>query len=235
MATYNGERYLKQQLKSILDQLSSRDEIIISDDGSTDNTLAVIKTFKDKRIRLLHSDAKNVIRNFENALLNTKGDIIILSDQDDIWKADKVQNLVVALEECTCVFSNAIVFEKTPHESVHLLYSKGIHTGFWNNLVKNKYIGATMAFKASLLDLALPFPKKVPMHDMWIGLLAEISGKTKFIDEPLIYYRRHGENVSTTGKKSTNSIFKMLMIRLTIMRLLVQRLFLNFVNNLKTK
>lgn len=82
-----------------------------------------------------------------------------------------------------------------------------------------------MAFKKSTLDKALPFPKELPMHDIWIGLIAEIIGSTYFEEEPLIYYRRHGKNASLTGEKSENSKYKMFTIRLLLVVKILKRIF----------
>lgn len=91
VATYNGEMYIRQQLQSILCQLADSDEVIISDDGSTDGTLTVIREINDKRIRLIDGPRRqSPTLNFENALRQAKGDHIFLSDQDDVWKPEKV-------------------------------------------------------------------------------------------------------------------------------------------------
>jgi len=110
MATYNGERYLKEQLDSILKQLSFTDEIIISDDGSQDRTIEIIESFGDSRIKLFHSTQQNLIYNFENALSKASGDIIFLSDQDDIWYENKVEKSMYHLQKYGLVFSNALTF-----------------------------------------------------------------------------------------------------------------------------
>lgn len=92
MTTYNGEKYISVQLDSILKQLSENDEVIISDDSSTDRTVDVIKNFKDKRIKLYEDNHfHSPIFNFENALEKASGDIIFLSDQDDVWLDNKVK------------------------------------------------------------------------------------------------------------------------------------------------
>ena len=227
MATYNGEKYLREQMISILSQLSTADELIISDDGSTDNTIAITKSFEDTRIKIYHSEYKNVIYNFENALEKASGDIIVLSDQDDIWMEHRIRQSVEALKNHILTFSNAKILDDKTSTSKGLLYSSNNLTGFFRNLIKNNYIGATIAFRSELLQIALPFPKKVPMHDMWLGLLAEVYGTTKFIEEPLIYYRRHCDNVSTTGDKSKNSLSKKIQIRFRIAALILSRLLLN--------
>ena len=223
MATYNGEKYLKHQVDSILKQLSLKDELIISDDGSSDSTLKILEAYTDDRIKIYRSNSKNVIFNFENALKKVSGDIVVLSDQDDIWKTNKIDVLVRELKKHTLVFSNALVFESDDVEAGSLLYREKNNTGFFKNLWKNRYIGATMAFRSELLQLALPFPKNIPMHDMWLGLLAEVNGTTGYINEPLIYYRRHAENVSTTGRKSSSSLLQKIKFRLSILFLLCNR------------
>lgn len=225
MATYNGEHYLRPQLYSILKQLSQDDELIISDDGSTDETVNIIKSFQDQRIRLLHSPHKNLIYNFENALKEARGDLIFLSDQDDIWFDNKVVKYKAQLEKHVLVCSNAAMFHGNDHNDYELFFKNSRKkTGLLNNLAKVKFLGATLAFQKTVLQRALPFPKNIPMHDIWIGLVAETMGSTYYIDEPMIYYRRHENAASTTGGKSVNSLFTKLRIRTTLAINLCKRL-----------
>lgn len=206
IATYNGEKYLKEQIDSILIQLEGEDELIISDDNSTDSTLQILKEYDDARIKIIEANQFNSpIYNFENAIKYSKGNIIILSDQDDIWYPYKVDKIKTFLKKYLLVFSNATIVDEFCHGSM-LLYQKTNNTGFLKNLVRNHFVGAAMAFRKELLPVILPFPRKIPMHDQWIGLLAEIYGKTYYISEPLIYYRRHASNASFTGKK-VNSVY----------------------------
>lgn len=224
MATYNGEKYLRPQLDSIIKQLSEEDELIISDDGSTDGTLAIIESYQDPRIKLLHSAHKNLIFNFENALEKAGGDVIFLADQDDIWFDEKVQKCTNRLKKDLLVFSNAAMFYGN-NSNVSELFFKDTKkkTGLLNNLKKVKFLGATLAFQRSVLQKALPFPKNIPMHDIWIGLVAESMGYTYYIDEPLIYYRRHENAASTTGGKSSNSFLTKLTIRMNLALALIKR------------
>lgn len=225
MATYNGERFIREQLDSILKQLQPNDELIISDDGSTDNTIQIINTYKDSRIKIYHSNKKNLILNFQNALQQSNGDIIFLADQDDIWAEDKVSKTLPFLINYLLVFSNAIIFKDEPNSSGKLLFkSTSKNLGGFKNIYKNNFIGATMAFKAELLKSTLPFPKKIPMHDSWLGLIASCLGKTFFINEPLIFYRRHEHNMSMTGEKSNYSLFKKIMFRWHTMSQIILRL-----------
>ncbi|MFT6933804.1 MAG: glycosyltransferase involved in cell wall biosynthesis [Maribacter sp.] len=223
MAVYNGAAFLKEQLDSILLQLEENDEVIISDDGSTDETLAIIAGYQDKRIRIYHSEKRSIIKNFENSLKRAKGEIIFLADQDDIWYPKKVATMIFYMGEFDLIFSNASVFSKNT-EASYLLYDYNTtRTGVLRNFIKNNYIGATMAFKREILNKALPFPSHIYMHDAWIGMTAELKGKTFFIKEPLIFYRRHDNNASETGKKSSNSFFKKMKMRYNLAHCLLMR------------
>ena len=224
MATYNGEQYLRPQLDSILKQLSEEDELIISDDGSIDDTLEIIESYRDRRIKLFHSTHKNLIFNFENALEQASGDVIFLSDQDDIWFNEKIEKYKENLEKNLLVFSNAAMFRANDINDNELFFkTSNKKTGLLNNLMKVKFLGATLAFKKEVLNRVLPFPQNIPMHDIWIGLVAETMGSTCYIDEPLIYYRRHDNAASTTGRKSTNSLFTKLKIRAILALNLIKR------------
>ena len=113
MATYNGEKYIKEQIDSILPQLSKNDEIIISDDSSTDDTLSIIRSFNDHRIKIFSGcNFHSPISNFENALKYAKGDYIFLSDQDDVWLENKVERMMEALKQYSLVVSDCYVVNK---------------------------------------------------------------------------------------------------------------------------
>ena len=219
IATYNGGKYFKKQLDSILTQLGNIDEVIVSDDGSKDETIKVIDSFRDDRIKIYHNDGPHgVVPNFENALRHAKGDIIFFSDQDDIWAENKVEVMVKALEDADLVVHDALIMDKDDNVSDVNYYSlRPPHEGFWKNLYKNCFVGSCMAFRASLLPKVLPFPKHILWHDMWIGLMASKIGRVKFIDDKLLYYRRHGDNASPTGEKSTFSVGKQLEYRLQML------------------
>lgn len=225
MAVYNGEKYIKEQLMSIIAQLPHvYDEIIISDDGSTDNTLDIIKEFNDSRIKIYNSKSKNVIYNFENAIKNATGEYIFLSDQDDIWYPNKISETIIQLENNIMVFSNLSIFKDDIKNSKTLYDENKKLEGFIRNFIKNNFVGATMAFKKELKKHILPFPKNISMHDVWIGLIAELYGTTKFIVKPLIFYRRHNNNISTTGSKSKNNMFKIVKMRFNLLSCIILRL-----------
>lgn len=219
IATYNGGKYISKQIASILKQLSDSDEIIISDDGSDDDTLDTISAFYDTRIRVFKNKGRHgVVPNFENALSKAKGDIIFFSDQDDIWAENKVQVMERELQNADLVVHDALIMDKDDNVSDVNYYSlRAPHLGYWNNLMRNCFVGSCLAFKKETLPYVLPFPKHILWHDMWIGLVVSKKGKVKFIDDKLLYYRRHGGNASATGEKSTFSRWKQLKYRLQML------------------
>ena len=218
MATYNGEKYIKEQIESILVCLGNEDELIISDDESTDSTLNIIKSFNDKRIHLINGPKKGIKQNFANAIENTSGEYIFLADQDDIWNENKVKDVVKCFEKekCTLVVHDAeIVDEKLNviKDSYYKYRNSG--KGIIKNIYKNTYIGCCMAFSKEIKKYILPIPNDIEMHDQWIGVLNDKYGKTYFLEEKLIKYRRHSLNNS---QMSHYGIAKMIKNRLKFIK-----------------
>lgn len=214
LATFNGEHFIEEQLESIINQLTLGDEIIVSDDGSTDKTLDIIKKYQKECsfIKLLKNESHHgVIGNFENALTHCKNKYIFLSDQDDIWSPNKKKSVISLLKNgSTLVLHNAnILNESTSSIENYDMYKKlGFSTNIISVLLKNPYIGCCMAFKKELLDVCLPFPKEnlINIHDWWIGLCAILTGKCSYSNEKLITYRIHSNN--TLGFHKTSFLFK---------------------------
>lgn len=232
LATYNGNKFLLEQLKSILIQLSADDELIISDDHSTDNTRLIIEGLNDPRIKVVLNTSlkKGSVPNFENALGHCSGRYIFLSDQDDLWLEGKVEKMMSVLSgPIDLVLSDAIVVDenlKTIHASFYTVNNS--KSGLINNLRKNSYVGCMMAFNSTLMPLILPFPKHIPAHDIWIGFVAELTCRTARINDKLILYRRHGNNVSSTSEKSAFRLLDRLTFRVNTIRyipLILFRLF----------
>ncbi|MCD8304385.1 MAG: glycosyltransferase [Prevotellaceae bacterium] len=207
IATYNGEKYLKKQLLSILPQLGEGDEVVISDDGSTDNTLPMLMSLGDRRIRLLKhqrlcNDAKyyktnrTVAANFENALRNCCGDYIFLSDQDDVWHPDKVRVMMEFFSTHTNALCISARTEIDAAGEVTKPLVKLNNYPFLIGLITLNYLGSSMAFDRAFLNQALPFPKDTVTHDGWISMLAKWQKRLFVIDEPLHLYRRHTKNVT---------------------------------------
>lgn len=210
LASYNGEKHIERQLTSILAQLGSADEVIISDDMSTDNTQQIVTSLQDNRLFFYRNTGqKGPVGNFQNALSLATGELIFLSDQDDVWLSDKVKKMTAALNDYDLVLSDCTVVDEqlnTLQPSFFRL--RGSQPGFVHNIFKNSYMGCCMAFRRDVLAYALPIPPSVYMHDWWIGLITELKGKVYFYPEPLILYVRHGSNASPTGQGSLNWISK---------------------------
>lgn len=203
LASYNGELYIREQIDSILSQLRQCDELIITDDGSNDNTINVVQSYvdRDPRVTLIAGPQRGVIANFEFGIKHATNDIICLSDQDDVWKQNKVETICKLFAEdprTTCVLHDVYIVDKNLRASGPSFFSlRGSKLGLINNLFKNSYMGSAMAFRKTMLKYILPIPSNVPMHDQWIGLVNEIYGHSVMCYEKLGLYRRHEDNVSS--------------------------------------
>lgn len=217
MTTYNGARYIRQQLDSILSQLSPDDEVVISDDGSDDDTVQIIESYSDPRITILHHNryAKHhryapehyyVSANFENALSHTKGDYIFFSDQDDVWLPGRVKRMMRELQHADIVISNRTnVDDKLNVTQERALPAGNYHRSKLRMLTTTGFTGCQMAITGKLRRFCLPFPPDTIVHDFWIARLAiMLNLKLTFVEEPLILYRVHGDNVSNTTDPSRN-------------------------------
>lgn len=229
MATYNGGRYLGEQLDSILCQLGEEDEVVISDDGSSDDTMIIIREFmeRDGRVRYERGPREGVIANFENAIAACKGEYIFLADQDDVWLPDKVQTVMEQFagnEKLRLVIHDAKVMTEDLRETMMKSFFayRGSKPGVINGLIKNSYMGCCMAFRREVAEIALPIPRNLPMHDQWIGLVSDkFFGKSCFLQQPLLLYRRHSAAVSDFDH---NSVGVMIRNRLMIIFELLKRI-----------
>lgn len=217
MATFNGERFLRLQLDSILNQLPADAEVIIADDGSTDATLDVIREINDPRIRVLpQSKHLGPVYNFERALQAATGNVIFLADQDDLWLPGKVEKMLEALG-----FDGSTFSANAPLLAVHdamvingegdvmgesMWMARPYTPGVFANWLKNSITGCCSAFRRELLDEALPFPKNLPMHDQWLGVLAERKSGVVAVPEKLISYRVHKNNATNLFAGSSKKV-----------------------------
>jgi glycosyltransferase involved in cell wall biosynthesis len=228
IATFNGGKYIQSQLESILPQLGPSDEVVISDDSSTDNTLKVIGDFNDSRIKIFPDQHfKSAIFNFENAISKASGEIIFLSDQDDVWTPDKVKVMLPYFENYDLVVSDCYITDENLNIIEDSMFRLNRSSpGIIRNSIKNAYLGCTMAFNRKVLKYALPFPADIPMHDIWLGFVANAFCRVKFIPQKLLYYRRHGGNTVQweSGKiASVYSLREKLRFRFIILKRLLQR------------
>lgn len=221
LATYNGARYLEQQLDSLLKQTYQDFSLLISDDGSTDRTLEILQAYKEKyphKIILLPCGRRRgAQKNFSYLMACSTAPYVALCDQDDIWHPDKLFRSLNAL----------LKLEKkhfdTPaliHTDLALINGENqlIHPSFWRSarinpkisrslnrlLVQNAITGCTVLMNRALVKRVLPIPEGAIMHDWWLGMVAAAFGKVDFLEEPTIDYRQHAHNV--VGAKSFWSI-----------------------------
>jgi glycosyltransferase involved in cell wall biosynthesis len=205
IATYNGEQYVHEQIASILPQLQEQDEIIVVDDCSSDGTVQELAQFEDARMRVLQNENNlGAVRSFERALQMANGDLIFLSDQDDIWRTDKIQKMVEAFDSepsVTLVISGVEPINTNGDSLAPRAENSSKFRGrVWQTLVKNNYRGCAMAFRRSVAEAALPFPADLPMHDSWIGLVNALIGDVRYVQLPLVRYRRHEMTVTGTRR-----------------------------------
>ncbi len=223
LAAYKGEQYISEQIDSILSQLGENDELIISDDYPEGKTREIVLGYssKDKRISYIEGKGMGVVKNFENALNACTGDIIFLSDQDDVWMPDKVDCVLkeisngadLVLHDASVTDSELNITE-TSYFAVH-----SSNASFFSNMARNSFVGCCMAFTKEVLQESLPFPAALPMHDWWIALVAlKKKRKVVLLRKPLIKWRRHSETV--TGKKT--SLTQKIMWRVNILLSLIK-------------
>lgn len=215
MATKNGVPFLREQLESILPQLTEEDEVVISDDCSVDKTLEVITSFQDRRLRVLENHSVHgITRNFERCLKAARGNYIFLADQDDVWLPHKVEVMRNALARFDLVMSDCQLVDDHLRMQERSFYSvNNSGKGLFKNLIKNSYMGCCMAFTSRVRDRAVPFPADIPIHDFWLGLVAELYFNVHFLPDTLLLHRRHYSNASTSGKLSDHSFRKQLANR----------------------
>lgn len=228
IATYNGERFIKEQLDSILAQISDEDEVIVSDDGSSDSTLEIIRAYNKPNIHIYNNEGEHgYTPNFENALNKAKGNYIFLSDQDDVWKENKVAVCMEMFQKYDFVVSDAEMVDAEGNSLYASFFQKrGTKHGLLANIVKFSYLGCCLCFKRELLHYALPFPSnhKLCTHDNWLTLTALFFLKVKVTDQRLISYRRYGNNASTGGLKDTTGILFKIHYRLYLLYHILCRL-----------
>lgn len=196
LCTYNGEKYLIEQLDSILNQTYTSLEIIVVDDLSKDNTLAILNSYqlKDQRIKIIRNESNlGYVKNFEKALGLCTGDYIALADQDDIWSLNKIElqlqhinNAQLIYHDSEFIDQNGKPIQKKMSDLLNMYEGESPKPFIFYNCVS----GHQCLFKRSLLSYCLPFPDKM-YHDRWLAFTAAANGGIKYLNEPLVKYRQH--------------------------------------------
>lgn len=201
LASYNGGRYIGAQLRSLLAGMADCDEIVVSDDASTDDTLDVVRAIGDSRVRVLpFKERVGYQRNFERAIREARGRYIFFSDQDDICLPERIPLSLNALQRSSFVCADATVVDEelNPLSSSYFAWRKVGNFGALQLFVHPDVVGATMACSKEFLTKALPLPVGVP-HDQWLSVLAAAKGQLGVIRQPVILYRRHASVTSLSG------------------------------------
>lgn len=215
LATYNGEKYIREQIESILNQTHKEFRLLISDDGSKDGTHQILEEYKNKDNRIeifVQKENLGVVKNFEFLLGKVENRYYMFSDQDDIWKENKIEKSLEKIEEgFDLVYTDLEVVD----ENLNVTYSsywklKGIYNKIkkYNNfeaLYLNNFVtGCTIISKKELINSFMPLPNtsKYVLHDYWISLILSQNEKIAYIEEPLIKYRQHKNNKVGSKKKS---------------------------------
>ena len=220
LATYNGEKFIRQQLNSLFEQTSQNFRLVVHDDGSTDKTIEIINEYRDRypdRVEVYYGNSCGGAKeNFLWMLGRVEADFYLFCDQDDVWLPEKLERSVAALEEAenvyriagetvqpACVFTDmCVVDEELNNLSDSFIRYIGrlpSNTAYTQILIDNPAAGCTMCFNRQLRDLVVQLVPSlnldnIPMHDAMILEIAAIMGQVVAIDEPLVYYRQTGHN-----------------------------------------
>jgi len=213
MATYNGEKYIAEQLESIINQTHPNIEIVITDDASADNTVSIIRDYQQKNnfIKLFINPVNSgVTKTFENSFKNSSGDFIAIADQDDIWELNKLEVLLHAIENEDAAYSNSALVDKDG-KSMNKLFSSLMNLqSFYSGavfLMGNCVPGHTIMMKADFTKKILPLPTEI-MFDRWISFCAASNNGIKYVDMPLVKYRQHESNTIGVGKSKNKKVKK---------------------------
>jgi glycosyltransferase involved in cell wall biosynthesis len=232
MTVHNGHRFLAEQVASILAQLEPGDELIAIDDASTDDSVEILRSFGSSCIRV-HPNSLNqgVVRSIEQGLRLASAEFIFLSDQDDVWLPGKRRAFVAEFERdpsVLIVISDAVVIGGNDEliAPSFMRMRRAFKSGVASTLWRSRYLGCAMAIRRSLLNLALPIPPSVPMHDMWLGALGRLCGEVRFIDTPYLKYRRHAANL--TSLRTAFRCGQMLRWRIALVVALFVRFFWHY-------
>ena len=213
MAVYNGEKFLPEQLDSILKQLEPQDEIVVSYDKSKDGTWALLQSYKEKypQVKVLENQNPGINGNFNNAISGCTGDYIFICDQDDRW-ADNKRSAVVETFETSgadMVIHNGVHIDtegNTISEPFFTMYRIG--DGKLKNILKPRYSGCCTAFTRAMAEKIMPMPMVLDAYDHWIGTIGEFMGKIAYNEQILLYHRLHGVNATPVSSRSLRVIFR---------------------------
>lgn len=220
MATYNGVRFLREQIDSILTQMDPTDEIIICDDTSDDGTWEIVSGWGDKRLRAFRNPARlGHVQNFVGAISRARGRFVALSDQDDVWVMGRLQRMVEKLEKLpptSLVIGDFVEVDFAGHICETKLNRLGIGDPAANRYWQLarifsghvKYFGCAFLFERTLLPHIVPMPRAIEAHDVWIAMKACLHGRIVHLRENTLWHRVHGGNLTPKLRRAVWPIIK---------------------------
>lgn len=236
IASYNGAKFIKLQLESIIKQLNEDDEIVIVDDCSSDSTIEVIKSMNDNRIKLfLNEINRGHVFSFGRAIALATKDMIFMSDQDDIWIDGRVALMKSKLQNSSAMLvSSNSNFIDSKGGKINFNID-GVDSNFSDKYLSNiidvfkgkeNYYGCAMALKKELKELILPIPKYVESHDLWIAMAANIAKSNMHCDEATLKRRVHGANASIVKRELYLKLWSRIIFMRSIFQLFFRKLLL---------
>lgn len=209
LCTYNGEKYIKEQINSLLNQTYSSVEILVIDDCSTDGTVEILEKYAQENKIILHKNTSNkgVNKNFYYGFALAKGDFIAPCDQDDVWLAHKITAMTEAIKDNDLIYCNSALMTENGaltgeimSDRVFFMKKSDCTTFAYSNCIA----GHASLFKKTLLNDCYPFYEKGELYyDYWVAFTAACVGKIDYIQEPLVYFRRH--NNALTHHQQSNT------------------------------
>ena len=213
MAAFNGQRYIEDQIRSILDELPPNSELIVVDDCSTDDTRSRVTSCEDSRIRMLSLDRNGGhVKAFETALEAARGSYVFLTDQDDLWPKGRVAAMMDGLSRSRIVVGNVGLFGEG-REASRIPLRAADSTANVRNILgifagRRSYFGCATAIRADLLRNALPFPDYIEAHDHWLAILGNVSGSITHLDQVVTKRRLHSNNLTAARRRSARELLR---------------------------
>ena len=235
MATYNGEKYVAEQINSVLDQLSSDDELVIVDDCSTDNTFQIILNFNDPRIKVYKNENnRSHVFTFSRVISLAKNEIIFMADQDDFWLKGRISLMKAKLMDSgKLLLSSNSEFIDSEGERINF-HLDGVSSNqsfsHFKNIIdifkgKTNYVGCAMAFKKELNNVILPIPSFVESHDLWIAIAGNLLRSNLHMNEATLKRRIHSNNASIVSRKILLKLWSRFIFFISLL-VLIKRIFL---------
>lgn len=232
MATYNGEKFVAQQIFSILQQMRSQDELIIVDDCSTDNTLTILRNINDPRIKIFKNEKnRGHVATFSICMTSSSNEFIFLSDQDDIWPVNRLNVMLGNLQKsgCCLLASNQEFIDAAGNtiDCPNIFLKHADSTKYFKNIINIflgniSYFGCLMAFKRNLVDVILPIPNYVESHDLWIAIAGNLLRLNIHIEDITLKRRIHGNNVTQFNRNLFQKVMSRFIFGISIIHLFIR-------------